>query len=208
MAALALPYGKPDRIDSGLLQSLPSLHHGRDRLPSIKGTVPRLTALPPGCPFHPRCPFAKPGLCDTGAPPETTTLPDGRHVIEVRATDWPGNVGVRAIPVLVDTRAPRVQSLRIERVGVERASRAPGRAGTRPARALLTVSDVSASRIAVELTNSATGRVIRRTVRTRGTARRVIPLGSIPGGRYLARIRASDSAGHVRTTTRVVRLRP
>ncbi len=135
-------------------------------------------------------------------------LPDGRHVIEVRATDWPGNVGVRSIPVLVDTRAPRVRSLRIERVGVERASVSRGSTGTRPARALLVVSDVSASRITVQLTNAVTARVIRRTVRTRGTARRVIALGSIPGGRYIARITASDSAGHVRTTMRVVRLRP
>ncbi len=134
-------------------------------------------------------------------------LPDGRHVIQVRATDWPGNIGVRSIPILVDTRAPRVRSLRIERVGVERASVSPGPTGARPARAMLVVSDVSASRITIHLKNAVTGRVIRRTVRTRGTARRVIPLGSIPRGRYIARIRASDSAGHVRTTTRVVRLR-
>jgi hypothetical protein len=134
-------------------------------------------------------------------------LPDGPHVIEVRVADWPGNVGVRTMPVLVDTRAPRVRSLRLERVGVERASAARGPVGTRPARALLDVSDVSASRVSVVLTHASSGAVVRRIVRVRGSARRAIPLGSLPGGRYVAVIRASDAAGHVRTTTRMVRLR-
>lgn len=49
----------------GLLQSLPSLAVGRGRLPSIEGSVPSLAAVPSGCRFHPRCPFARSGLCDT-----------------------------------------------------------------------------------------------------------------------------------------------
>jgi oligopeptide/dipeptide ABC transporter ATP-binding protein len=40
----------------GLLKSLPSLAQMKDRLPSIDGSVPSLTAIPSGCPFHPRCP--------------------------------------------------------------------------------------------------------------------------------------------------------
>jgi oligopeptide/dipeptide ABC transporter ATP-binding protein len=68
----------------GLLQSRPNLDGARrDRLPSIEGTVPSLTAIPTGCPFHPRCPHAKPGLCDVGAPP---TL-DPRGVACVRAEE-------------------------------------------------------------------------------------------------------------------------
>ncbi len=39
----------------GLLRSIPSLQSAR-RLASIPGTVPALSAIPPGCPFHPRCP--------------------------------------------------------------------------------------------------------------------------------------------------------
>jgi oligopeptide/dipeptide ABC transporter ATP-binding protein len=31
--------------------------------------IPSLTAIPPGCAFHPRCPFFEPGLCDTVVPP-------------------------------------------------------------------------------------------------------------------------------------------
>jgi oligopeptide/dipeptide ABC transporter ATP-binding protein len=53
----------------GLLKSLPSLAHDKDRLPSINGSVPSLTEIPEGCPFHPRCPEAKAGLCDIGTPP-------------------------------------------------------------------------------------------------------------------------------------------
>ena len=31
--------------------------------------IPRLTELPPGCTFHPRCPWFVPGLCDAEVPP-------------------------------------------------------------------------------------------------------------------------------------------
>ncbi|MBI5343467.1 MAG: ABC transporter ATP-binding protein [Deltaproteobacteria bacterium] len=41
----------------GLLRSLPGTTVGETRLPSIPGTVPDLTAIPPGCPFSDRCPF-------------------------------------------------------------------------------------------------------------------------------------------------------
>jgi len=52
-----------------LLKSLPSLAMDKARLPSIKGTIPSVTNLPKGCPFHPRCPFAEKGRCDVGGPP-------------------------------------------------------------------------------------------------------------------------------------------
>lgn len=62
----------------GLLKSLPSLAMDKASLPSIDGTVPSLTEIPPGCPFHPRCPYAKPGLCDIGGLPELIDLGGGR----------------------------------------------------------------------------------------------------------------------------------
>jgi oligopeptide/dipeptide ABC transporter ATP-binding protein len=37
--------------------------------------IPRLTELPPGCSFHPRCPWFAPGLCDV-AVPHLEKLPD------------------------------------------------------------------------------------------------------------------------------------
>ncbi|MCI5224904.1 MAG: ABC transporter ATP-binding protein, partial [Candidatus Electrothrix sp. AR4] len=47
----------------------PGLHIEHERLPSIRGTVPSLTELPDGCPFHPRCPHCTIGLCDGQAIP-------------------------------------------------------------------------------------------------------------------------------------------
>ncbi|MCS7237026.1 MAG: ABC transporter ATP-binding protein [Thermoguttaceae bacterium] len=44
-----------------LLRSRPSLGLPKDRkLPEIAGEVPKATAYPGGCRFHPRCPFAEP----------------------------------------------------------------------------------------------------------------------------------------------------
>jgi len=40
----------------GLMGSIPSLTGESDRLVQIPGTMPRLTAIPSGCAFHPRCP--------------------------------------------------------------------------------------------------------------------------------------------------------
>jgi oligopeptide/dipeptide ABC transporter ATP-binding protein len=42
----------------GLLGSIPKLHVEQDRLAAIEGVVPNPLALPVGCRFHPRCPFA------------------------------------------------------------------------------------------------------------------------------------------------------
>ena len=40
----------------GLMGSIPSIVEERERLAQIDGTMPRLTAIPTGCAFHPRCP--------------------------------------------------------------------------------------------------------------------------------------------------------
>jgi peptide/nickel transport system ATP-binding protein len=43
----------------GLLGSMPRLDRARaERLTPIPGTPPSLINVPPGCPFHPRCPYA------------------------------------------------------------------------------------------------------------------------------------------------------
>jgi peptide/nickel transport system ATP-binding protein len=41
---------------AGLMGSIPSIVDERERLTQIEGTMPRLTELPAGCAFHPRCP--------------------------------------------------------------------------------------------------------------------------------------------------------
>jgi len=54
----------------GLLASLPRVDGSKagERLHRIKGQPPSLIFLPPGCAFTPRCPHARPGVCDTGRP--------------------------------------------------------------------------------------------------------------------------------------------
>jgi peptide/nickel transport system ATP-binding protein len=42
----------------GLMGSIPMIGHDLERLVQIEGSMPRLTEIPPGCPFHPRCPHA------------------------------------------------------------------------------------------------------------------------------------------------------
>ena len=72
----------------GLMGSIPSIVEERERLAQIDGSMPRLTAIPTGCAFHPRCPRAldrcrreRPELalagrtyaaCWNPMPPETT----------------------------------------------------------------------------------------------------------------------------------------
>ena len=72
---------------AGLLRSLPSMEGAKGRLPAIKGSVPSLSAIPPGCPFHPRCEHAAPGRCDVGAPPALRTFSNGGQAACVRAEE-------------------------------------------------------------------------------------------------------------------------
>jgi peptide/nickel transport system ATP-binding protein len=55
-----------------LLRSIPRLGqtlHGRQRLETIKGSVPDPYSIPAGCPFHPRCTQRIRGVCDRETPP-------------------------------------------------------------------------------------------------------------------------------------------
>ena len=58
----------------GLMASIPPLDRRVERLAQIEGSMPRLSAIPPGCAFNPRCPHAfarcreeRPDLLDAGA---------------------------------------------------------------------------------------------------------------------------------------------
>jgi peptide/nickel transport system ATP-binding protein len=42
----------------GLMGAIPTVDVHADRLVQIPGTMPRLSSIPPGCAFHPRCPQA------------------------------------------------------------------------------------------------------------------------------------------------------
>jgi peptide/nickel transport system ATP-binding protein len=70
----------------GLMGSIPSMDEDRERLLQIDGAMPRLNAIPPGCPFNPRCPqvFARchverPELLDAGATRAACWLHDVRE---------------------------------------------------------------------------------------------------------------------------------
>ncbi|MCS7058692.1 MAG: ABC transporter ATP-binding protein [Meiothermus sp.] len=71
----------------GLLNSVPRLDLAADhqqRLEAIPGNVPNPLDLPPGCAFHPRCKFYKPGLCDQEIP----VLQDAGGGHMVRCVRW------------------------------------------------------------------------------------------------------------------------
>lgn len=133
-------------------------------------------------------------------------LPDGFHIIEVHATDWPGNVGYRLIPVVVDGTPPNVTGFRVEREAAPSA-RPSSMPGFRTARAVISVTDVGSVRATISLTSSV-GFVTTRTVTFPHTGQRVVSLGPLAPGRYVARISARDSAGHESTVTRVIRVGP
>ncbi|HYZ31347.1 MAG TPA: ABC transporter ATP-binding protein [Crenalkalicoccus sp.] len=79
----------------GLMASIPPLDRRVERLAQIEGTMPRLSAIPPGCAFNPRCPHAfercrveRPDLLEAGATHAACWLYDAaseRHVPEAAA---------------------------------------------------------------------------------------------------------------------------
>jgi peptide/nickel transport system ATP-binding protein/oligopeptide transport system ATP-binding protein len=60
-----------------LMNAVPKLAGGADRLSAIPGNVPRIGNFPPGCRFAPRCPIAKPE-CSEKIP----------ELVEVEAGRW------------------------------------------------------------------------------------------------------------------------
>jgi oligopeptide/dipeptide ABC transporter ATP-binding protein len=87
-----------------LLQSIPRLGtRGQGRLASIKGSVPDPYSKVSGCPFHPRCASAMPGVCDTIVPEETIIAGDSTHT--VRCHLYPGSTP------LVATDSNRTESM-------------------------------------------------------------------------------------------------
>ena len=62
----------------GLMQSIPRIGSNARRLTQIDGAMPRLTDMPTGCAFHPRCPHAM-DICRR-ALPERQQVEDGGEV--------------------------------------------------------------------------------------------------------------------------------
>jgi oligopeptide transport system ATP-binding protein len=61
----------------GLMASIPRLDQKGGRLDPIKGAPPSLMHIPSGCPFHPRCPYAR-QICTTDDPPLYEVRPGRR----------------------------------------------------------------------------------------------------------------------------------
>ena len=61
----------------GLISSIPRLTGPRERLTTIPGMVPTVEAMPPGCRFRTRCPFAAP---DCAAAPPLAEIAPGHRV--------------------------------------------------------------------------------------------------------------------------------
>ncbi len=70
----------------GLFNSLPNINNRRMMLTPIKGLMPDPTALPEGCPFHPRCPYAD-EKCKL---PQEKKFISSTHYIRCCAYDRPG----------------------------------------------------------------------------------------------------------------------
>jgi oligopeptide/dipeptide ABC transporter ATP-binding protein len=69
-----------------LLASIPDINREGEALKAIKGTVPAVDDLPPGCRFAPRCDDARPE-CDAGTPPLVAVAPDHRAAC-IRSTGY------------------------------------------------------------------------------------------------------------------------
>ncbi|MHA7868014.1 MAG: ABC transporter ATP-binding protein [Salipiger thiooxidans] len=75
----------------GLLASVPRFEDAGLKtgpLGTIEGFVPSPDNLPAGCSFHPRCPHARPGICD-GALPELAAHGGGAHLVRCARADEP-----------------------------------------------------------------------------------------------------------------------
>lgn len=60
-----------------LLRAAPNRYKTDGALPSLPGSVPNLSRIPSGCPFHPRCPLAKP-VCSKDPGPSLLPADGGR----------------------------------------------------------------------------------------------------------------------------------
>jgi oligopeptide/dipeptide ABC transporter ATP-binding protein len=82
-------FGRPSHpYTRGLLASIPRLSTVRkSRLPTIEGVVPGLDAMPEGCRFQNRCPYAEP-RCASGKPP-LETVAEGHEVSCIRWRELP-----------------------------------------------------------------------------------------------------------------------
>jgi peptide/nickel transport system ATP-binding protein len=80
---------------TGLMGSIPAVGQDLERLPQIEGSMPRLNAIPKGCPFNPRCPRAfdhcrveRPELLPAGKTHAACWLHDPSRASPNAKPDW------------------------------------------------------------------------------------------------------------------------
>ncbi len=128
---------------------------------------------------------------------DTRALADGWHALRVEARDWPGNVGVLDWSIKVDNTRP-VLVVRRTLKGRARGSVGGRIPRTRPVRLMVAASDPGTTgklSVTVSLRRRAET-VARRTRALRPGPTRIIPLGRLPRGRYVAQLRLRDRAGN------------
>jgi peptide/nickel transport system ATP-binding protein len=93
----------------GLMGSIPAMDEDRERLLQIDGAMPRLTAIPTGCAFNPRCPqvfdrcrIERPDLLPAGKTQAACWLHDGTVAMVLTADALPS----RLAPVGAPAAAP------------------------------------------------------------------------------------------------------
>ncbi|WP_184987813.1 ABC transporter ATP-binding protein [Sphaerisporangium rubeum] len=122
---------------SGLLGSVPRVDAGRDLpLTPIEGGPPSPAALPPGCPFEPRCAARLP--CCREAEPPLTEITPGHHAACLRAAEPSGGHPPRVGLVPGRGESPEERREPVPRLGSPAAGETPALAADatapRPAR--------------------------------------------------------------------------
>src|SRR5687767_6991923 len=120
----------------GLLSSIPRLDSPRDEeLVPIPGRPPSLINLPPGCSFHPRCPYVKPAHMKVD--PKLEAIPDNpRHRVacllapETRRNLWRD---LREGKLPADARSDVMHDVAAEGSAVQAAGDTGARAASAPA---------------------------------------------------------------------------
>jgi peptide/nickel transport system ATP-binding protein len=79
----------------GLINSFPPLHGPHEQMSGIPGSPPDLRAVPTGCVFHPRCPYAM-DRCRTESPPLVQVKSPGHRLVSC----WLQDPSVTAPPEL------------------------------------------------------------------------------------------------------------
>jgi peptide/nickel transport system ATP-binding protein len=87
----------------GLLASIPRLDQPDKQLTTIQGSVPNLITPPPGCRFHPRCPYAMP-VCKEIRPPITVEGPE--HTVACHLYGAGAEGGPRPTPTAAPSPGP------------------------------------------------------------------------------------------------------